>query len=101
MNILQGIQRRPAESSLHREAVHDTQIPHDYTSRALFALLYLELAGLVGEVVLSIATHDYWKYVLVEAALWRVVVVAAVDENIVLATVPVKVTVHDDFSLVQ
>jgi len=33
--------------------------------------LDLELAGLVAEVVLAIAAHDYGKDVLVEAALGR------------------------------
>jgi hypothetical protein len=67
----------------------------------LFTLLDLELAGLVAEVVLAIAAHDYGKDVLVEAALGRVVVVAAVHEDVVLAAVAVEVTVHDHLALVQ
>ena len=99
----------PVERGLHRETVHDAQVPHDNSARSQRGLLYLELTGLVRELtkdskvtpkrldltaghppqsthmVLGVLAEHHGKDVLLESTLGRVVVMATVDEHVVLS----------------
>jgi hypothetical protein len=92
---------------LHGVAVDDAQIAHDDPTRALLALLDFELARLVRELetrhdhrhgdasaqvqktsanrVFCVFAHDDRKYAFLEPVLVILVIVAAVDEYVVLS----------------
>ena len=49
--------------------------------------------------IFGVLAQHHGKYVLAEASLGRLVIVAAVNEHVVLSTMPMQVTVEHDFAL--
>ena len=87
---------RSTEARLHRENVRDLQLsPHGDTGRLLLALTIRETAVLKAEEVTKLR-HKVREKSGCMRCLLRVV---SIHENVLLATVPVQVTIKHDFAL--
>lgn len=101
MSAVAIAERAAAERGLNGVAVRDAQHPDDDATGALLVLLYLELAVLERELVRHVLVQHEREHLFGELLLGLPLVLAAVDEHVVLPRMGVHVTVHDHAAVLE
>ena len=99
--------RRPAEACLARKRIHELELaPHYHTTCRFLGLLNGKRAAIIAEVRAETIVHHWEDLLSIPSLLYhghdrRVIVVAAVHENVFLAWVAMEVAVKVDLATLE